>query len=508
MNLVLRVVMATLILVAFSAANAHSGIGIKVGGAYGDNAGSDETWAPSLRTDLQIKLGGPVFTQIGLSYTPLKGGNYSTKTGIADVRLLVTPLHMNRTFPYLYGGFGISKDMNISESDFVPLVPLGIGLQTTLGEQLLFQFNCGYNLALSDKLTINDRGDDLNRFTQQEHDGFFEITIGFIYSISAKNKVKSSSPKVVSVDRSIIDTDGDGINDESELSQYKTDPYKKDTDGDGLSDGDEISKYKTDPLKKDTDGDGLSDYDEIYVYKTDPLKEDTDGDGLSDGDEVLKYKTDPLKKDTDGDGLSDGDEVSRYKTDPLKKDTDGDGLSDADEVLKYKTDPLKRDTDGDGLSDYEEVMTYFTDPLKIDTDNGGMNDGAEIKANKNPLNPDDDLFELKKGKKIVLHGITFESNKSKIMPVSVTILEKVRESLVVNPDVTVIVIGHTDSQGNDNYNQNLSLQRAQAVKDWLVKNNIDSARIKVIGKGETEPIATNDTAEGRFKNRRIEFLVE
>jgi outer membrane protein OmpA-like peptidoglycan-associated protein len=250
------------------------------------------------------------------------------------------------------------------------------------------------------------------------------------------------------------------------------------------------------------------DNDEIWNYRTDPLKEDTDGDGLSDGDEVFKYKTDPLIKDTDGDGLSDGDEVFKYKTDPLKKDTDGDGLSDGDEVTKYKTDPLKKDTDGDGLSDFEEVMTYLTDPVKIDTDNGGMNDGAEIRANKNPLDPNDDLFELKKGKKIVLHGITFESNMSKIKPVSKTVLEKVRESLELNPDVTIIIMGHTDSQGNDEYNRNLSLQRAQAVKEWLVDNNINSARIKVAGKGESEPIATNDTAEGRQKNRRIEFLVE
>jgi len=489
MNLVLRVLIVTLILVALSTANAQTGIGIKVGGAYGDNAGSDEAWAPSLRTDLQLKIGGPILSQIGLSYTPLKGGNYSTKTGIGDIRFLISPLNMNRTFPYLYGGFGISKDLERSDSDFVPLVPIGIGLQTTLGEQLLFQFNSGYNLALSDDLTDNVREtDDLNRFTQKKHDGFFEITLGFIYSISAKNKYleeRPTVPKAVSVDRSLIDTDGDGLNDEIEVTQYKTDPLKKDTDGDGLSDGDEISRHKTDPLKKDTDG-----------------------DELSDGDEVLMYKTDPLKKDTDGDGLSDGEEVSRYKTDPLKKDTDGDGLSDSDEVSRYKTDPLKNDTDGDGLSDFDEIMTYSTNPIKIDTDNGGMNDGAEIMANKNPLDPNDDLFELKKGKKIVLHGITFESNKSNIMPVSKTILEKVRESLVVNPDVTIVIIGHTDSQGDDKYNQNLSLQRAQAVKDWLVKNNIDPTRIKVTGKGESEPIATNDTAEGRLKNRRVEFLVE
>ncbi len=153
-------------------------------------------------------------------------------------------------------------------------------------------------------------------------------------------------------------------------------------------------------------------------------------------------------------------------------------------------------------------MTHGTDPIRIDSDSGGMNDGAEIRIERNPLDPSDDLFEMEKGKKIVLHGITFQSNKSEILPVSKTILEKVRESLVVNADVKILIIGFTDSQGNDQYNQNLSLQRAQAVKEWLVKNNIKANRIKVEGRGETEPVATNDTSEGRSKNRRIEFLVE
>ena len=353
------------------------------------------------------------------------------------------------------------------------------------------------------------------------------------------------------------DTDGDGLSDYDEIFKYRTNPLVADTDGDGLSDGDEVLKYRTDPLKADTDGDGLSDYDEVFKYRTDPLKADTDGGGMTDGAEVrvgknpldplddvkdkeepkkietivvpepkpdmskvdtdgdgltdieeAKYGTNPNNKDTDGDGLSDGDEVHKYRTNPLVVDTDGDGLSDGDEVLKYGTDPLKKDTDGDGLSDYDEVMVHKTDPLKIDTDGGGMNDGAEIKAGKNPLDPKDDLLDLSKGKKMVLDGITFETAKSTIRPDSRTILGIVYESLEANPDVSVIISGHTDSVGDDDSNRALSLRRAQAVKDWLVAKGVSSSRIKVIGKGEAEPIASNDTADGRAKNRRIEFEVE
>jgi hypothetical protein len=236
MKLVLRFLMITLILVAFNVANAqtesgHTGIGIKVGGAYGDNAGSEEAWAPTLRIDYQMRIGGPIYTQFGLSYAPLKGGNYSTKTGIGDIRLLIAPLKMNRTSPYLYSGFGISKDLKIDGSEYVPLIPLGVGLQTSLGEQLSLQFNLGYNLALSDELTDNERSaDDLNRFTNEEHDGYFEITVGFIYNISTKKQHVeeiSPPPKEVIVDRSKIDTDGDGLDDESEVANYRTDPLKK-----------------------------------------------------------------------------------------------------------------------------------------------------------------------------------------------------------------------------------------------------------------------------------------
>ena len=210
----------------------------------------------------------------------------------------------------------------------------------------------------------------------------------------------------------------------------------------------------------------------------------------------------------DGDGLSDGDEVLKYRSDPLKTDSDNDLLADNDEILKYKTDPAKADSDGDGLSDYVEVTKYSTGPLKIDSDGGGMNDGAEIKSNKNPLDPKDDLFDLTRGKKVVLRGINFEFNKARILPESEIVLEKARASMEANPDVTIIISGHTDNVGSDEYNRDLSQQRAQAVKDWLVGKKININRMKVIGKSETEPTATNDNDNGRAENRRIEFNVE
>jgi OOP family OmpA-OmpF porin len=69
----------------------------------------------------------------------------------------------------------------------------------------------------------------------------------------------------------------------------------------------------------------------------------------------------------------------------------------------------------------------------------------------------------------------------------------------------VIATGHTDSIGSDAYNQKLSERRAAAVKDYLVSKGIPASKITTIGKGESQPVATNKTAEGRQKNRRVDI---
>ena len=76
-----------------------------------------------------------------------------------------------------------------------------------------------------------------------------------------------------------------------------------------------------------------------------------------------------------------------------------------------------------------------------------------------------------------------------------------------NPDVRILITGHTDSQGADMYNQVLSEKRAASVKAEMVKRGIAADRIETNGKGESEPIDTNDTEEGRQNNRRVQITV-
>jgi outer membrane protein OmpA-like peptidoglycan-associated protein len=304
------------------------------------------------------------------------------------------------------------------------------------------------------------------------------------------------------------DSDGDGLSDMDEILIYHTDPFNPDTDGDGLSDGDEVKIYKTNPLNPDTDGDGLSDGDEVHKYHTSPRLADTDGDGLSDGDEVLKYHTDPLKKDTDGDGLSDGDEVLKYHTDPLKADTDGDGLSDGEEVLQYHTDPNNPDTDGDGLSDGYEVNTLGTNPLNRDTDGDGVPDNLD-ECPLTPGTPENHGCPPKPmlGQSLLISGIEFETGKSNILSSSDTVLSQADSTLRANPTIRVSINGHTDNQGDSTANKRLSLERASAVRDYLIRHGISADRLEVRGYGQDAPIAPNSTPEGRAKNRRIEFII-
>ena len=90
---------------------------------------------------------------------------------------------------------------------------------------------------------------------------------------------------------------------------------------------------------------------------------------------------------------------------------------------------------------------------------------------------------------------------------TITNLDKLKAVLVKYPETNITVIGHTDSKGSESYNQTLSESRSNSVVNYMSQNGINSARSTAIGKGETDPIATNDTEEGSALNRRVEFVI-
>jgi len=104
-------------------------------------------------------------------------------------------------------------------------------------------------------------------------------------------------------------------------------------------------------------------------------------------------------------------------------------------------------------------------------------------------------------------GITFDVDSTFIRPSITSALADLSRSINDYPNTIVDVIGHTDNTGTSSYNQNLSKQRADAVAAQLISNGVSSTRIRAFGRGETSPIATNATAEGRQANRRVEIII-
>ena len=108
---------------------------------------------------------------------------------------------------------------------------------------------------------------------------------------------------------------------------------------------------------------------------------------------------------------------------------------------------------------------------------------------------------------MVLNNIFFETGKATLTPQSRLELEKAIELMRVNPSMIIEIGGHTDNVGDDNYNMKLSHDRAKSVRDYLVNGGINSERIQAKGYGELNPVATNDTEDGRKANRRTEFVI-
>jgi outer membrane protein OmpA-like peptidoglycan-associated protein len=121
-------------------------------------------------------------------------------------------------------------------------------------------------------------------------------------------------------------------------------------------------------------------------------------------------------------------------------------------------------------------------------------------------NPDMRSKLLTEGK-LVSYGIYFDVNKDVVKPASYATLKEIAAVLTENPAVKIKIIGHTDADGADAANLDLSKRRAASVKDELVKSfAIDASRIETEGKGETQPVATNDTPSNKALNRRVEFI--
>jgi OOP family OmpA-OmpF porin len=257
---------------------------------------------------------------------------------------------------------------------------------------------------------------------------------------------------------------------------------------------------------KDTDGDGIYDKDdacpEVAGLKQFNGCPDTDGDGIIDGSDACptEFGLAALNgcPDRDGDGIADKDDacpdtagLAAFQGCP---DTDGDGLADKDDKCPTVAGPKSNggcpvlDADKDGVPDLEDDCPTVAGPVS--------NKGCP------EVTP-----EVVEKLKIQARSVFFNTGKSTFKvgdAATIASLDAMREILRNYPNAKFSIEGHTDSDGSDKFNQKLSEDRANAVRNAMIEKGVKPENLTAVGFGESKPIASNKTKTGKAQNRRTE----
>jgi outer membrane protein OmpA-like peptidoglycan-associated protein len=132
---------------------------------------------------------------------------------------------------------------------------------------------------------------------------------------------------------------------------------------------------------------------------------------------------------------------------------------------------------------------------------------AERELDRVAVRKDIYLKPVKTGHSFVLKNVFYETDKYSLSDLSRVELHKLHTMLVLNPEIKILICGHTDDVGSAEYNQTLSEKRAEAVYNFLVDMEIDPERLDYKGFGKSQPVSDNETEEGRAMNRRTEIVI-
>jgi outer membrane protein OmpA-like peptidoglycan-associated protein/opacity protein-like surface antigen len=370
------------------------------------------------------------------------------------------------------------------------VTPVGAGLRYDLNQKWNLGLEFGYRPPFTDLLDgVAESGDPDNN----DWYVFGGLTIGYKFSFGK-------------------DTDGDGVTDAKDrcpdvpgLASLDGCP---DRDGDGVADKKDDCPDLAGPadLKgcPDTDGDGIVDPKDDCPQVAGGIKmngcPDADGDGVVDMEDACPNQAGIRSlngcPDSDGDGITDAEDKCPNEAGVKMNegcpdyDTDGDGVVDRMDKCpqipglgKFEGCP---DTDGDGVQDSKDKCPNTVGSVL----NGGCPD---IKAE------DQKILDL------AVKNVQFETSLSVLKTASKPVLDQVADILNRYPDYNIKISGYTDNRGNAAANQTLSENRAATCANYLISKGIDRKRIEYHGYGQTNPVASNDTAEGRSQNRRVEF---
>jgi outer membrane protein OmpA-like peptidoglycan-associated protein len=415
------------------------------------------------------------------------GGKLLASFGNDSFRILLNGGYLWRT--------ATERDSSLTPAQDVEILPDAFTMGA--GMDMVFNKYVGMFLEwdaekLIDKKDVNVCGEE---FLQKAGGGFkfignknFSATIGSLAGLSGKDTPDWQIYAGITLSGNWIDpdTDKDGILDEVDLCPNEPEDFDgfEDTDGcpelDNDKDGvpDMADKCPNDP--EDLDG---------YQDEDGCPEDDNDADGIKD-----TYDKCPNEPE-DFDGYEDQDGCPEF-------DNDGDGI--LDNVDKCPNEPEDFDgwLDGDGCPEFDNDGDGLTDdidkcPNEPESFNGFEDsDGCP------------DAVILKKDERIILDNIYFKLASAELEPESFETLNALKRVFLDNPGIVVQIEGHTDSQGSDSYNLDLSKRRANTVAEYIINIlGVSNSQVSSIGFGESKPIADNKTSKGRAQNRRIEFRV-
>ncbi|MEY3366998.1 MAG: hypothetical protein RI973_153 [Bacteroidota bacterium] len=335
------------------------------------------------------------------------------------------------------------------------------------------------------------------------------------------------------------DSDGDGLVDSKDACPNEAGKIIlmgcPDTDEDGIIDKDDrcpteagLANNNGCPLK-DSDQDGVQDgADRCPNLKgTAALSgcPDSDSDGIIDPEDICpKEAGKPATggcPDKDGDGTPDKDDLCPSEAGKPATggcpDKDGDGIPDKDDRCPDKAGSESSqgcpDTDGDGVLDNEddcpEVKGLATAKGCPDSDNDSFPDNVDKCPDEKGTNqgcPDLDKTD-KDFLEFAASNIQFETGRASLKALSFQVLDQIAGILTRYPRYSLSIEGHTDNVGVAAENMVLSQERALSCYEYLISRNVNAERMSYIGYGSTKPLADNNTAEGREKNRRVVFRV-
>ncbi|MDP9142025.1 MAG: OmpA family protein [Pseudomonadota bacterium] len=249
-----------------------------------------------------------------------------------------------------------------------------------------------------------------------------------------------------------------------------------------------------------------------------------DGDGVPDyldkcpnTPKGVQVGPDGCELDSDGDGVPDSrDQCPNTPRGAIvnaagcPSDSDGDGIPDGldrcpdtPKGIAVGPDGCPLDSDGDGIPDYLDECPKSPPGVKV------LPNGCALTGDCRRPRPGEqvDAQGCAVDKNFILKGVKFEFDSDRLTAEAKLILNDVAETLKAYPNVSVELEGHTDGIGSDAYNLGLSERRANSVETYLEGRSVVGSRMTPVGYGESRPIASNDSEEGREENRRVELKV-